>query len=305
MGRVTRLRAASWDAERIGSRPGAVFRVQAVFSRVANLLSEGGLLCAVVQAELDDAPRTVRLAEGERLPRLGVGDTVWIGADRESDDLVVGLVVDLFGAAPWTPARLSLAGAGAAGLADLALELERAVRRRGARGGLAGPPADATVFQGAVARRLAEGASAFERAVSTGDRAGAEEQARALLGLGPGLTPAGDDFLAGFALVASAGGSGVEWAAEMLGGLAESGVARTTPLGAATLAEAAVGRGRSILYELLAAGIVAGASGEPGAFAPGGRLDWPIEHALAIGHTSGADLVSGLAAGLRAAAVAR
>lgn len=50
-----------------------------------------------------------------------------------------------------------------------------------------------------AARGAAAGAAALCRAASDGDEAGVAAATRALAGLGPGLTPSGDDCLAGFA----------------------------------------------------------------------------------------------------------
>jgi hypothetical protein len=114
----------------------------------------------------------------------------------------------------------------------------------------------------------------------------ADSQSHALLGLGPGSTPAGDDLLAGllFALrcVEPAGASGTVAYGRTVTARARD---RTTVLSAALLAQAARGRAtapvRACLADLTAAG-----TGE-----------WPpasVESVLEVGHTSGPATLAGL-----------
>lgn len=109
--------------------------------------------------------------------------------------------------------------------------------------------------------------------------------AHALLGRGPGSTPAGDDLLAGLVFALACGGPAVRRGALAYGRrLADWAGDRTTFLGAAMLAAAARGRAarpvRSCLADLVAADVT-----------------WPtaaVEDALALGHTSGPATLAGL-----------
>jgi Protein of unknown function (DUF2877) len=106
--------------------------------------------------------------------------------------------------------------------------------------------------------------------------------AAALAGRGAGLTPAGDDVLAGLLLVARMrAGPGAE---ARLVAVAES--CRTHDISRAFLAEAARGRSVAALHDLLAA---AATSDEGGARRARERL-------ARIGHTSGLDLAYGVLA---------
>jgi len=106
-----------------------------------------------------------------------------------------------------------------------------------------------------------------------------------LLGLGPGLTPAGDDLLGG-ALVAlhALGQSGK--AAQLAGHLLPHAAARTGRISGAHLACAAQGWGADALHDALAA------------LAAGDRiaLHAAVQQLDAIGHTSGWDALTGAAA---------
>jgi hypothetical protein len=113
--------------------------------------------------------------------------------------------------------------------------------------------------------------------------------ARALVGLGPGLTPSGDDLLGGmFAAFRVLGGDAAftDAAGTAVAGLA---TARTTSISATLLRLACWGQ----VAEEVAAVLRAIASGV--------ALEPAIRRLLAIGHTSGADLAAGVLAGAVAA----
>jgi hypothetical protein len=109
--------------------------------------------------------------------------------------------------------------------------------------------------------------------------------ARSIVGLGPGLTPAGDDALAGLLVVAVAVGvlAPGEWtpSAEV--------AARTNPLSLSFVRLAATGQAIGPVHDVL----VAGASGNRGA------CERAAETLLRVGGTSGADIAFGMRAGLR------
>lgn len=129
-----------------------------------------------------------------------------------------------------------------------------------------------------------------------GDLAGAVEVAEHLVGLGPGLTPSGDDMLGGLLLAlrllggSIRGGTRAVWLADWLGAAVTSyATDRTTSLSATLLHCAAHGQAAGEVVTVLRA-----FAGQEPAMPAVTRL-------LAVGHTSGADLAWGLAAGCRAA----
>jgi hypothetical protein len=131
---------------------------------------------------------------------------------------------------------------------------------------------------------------------AAGDLAGAVEIAEDLVGLGPGLTPSGDDVLAGLLLAlrllggAIRGGTRAVWLADWLSAAVTSDAAdRTTSVSATLLYCAAHGQAAGEV-----AAVLRGFAGQEPARPAVTRL-------LAAGHTSGADLAWGLAAGCRAA----
>lgn len=123
------------------------------------------------------------------------------------------------------------------------------------------------------------------RLLVTGDRSEITALATALVGCGAGSTPAGDDLLAGAALAARLTGDHDLLAALVAGSSGRD----TTALSADLLRAALAGHTAVPVLRLLAA------------LRPGRRQDDRIiatATVLGLGHTSGADLLSGLLAGL-------
>jgi hypothetical protein len=110
-----------------------------------------------------------------------------------------------------------------------------------------------------------------------------------LLGLGPGLTPSGDDVLCGALIALHA--IGHRHAADALGQAAlRKAATATTALSRAFLAAAAGGQGAEALHALLAAVLCVRAE----------RLDALVGDVVRIGHTSGWDALAGAIMVLRA-----
>ncbi len=138
-----------------------------------------------------------------------------------------------------------------------------------------------------------EAAEALARACARDDPSSAADAALALLGVGGGLTPSGDDYVGGAlfarALLSAARPDAAAWrpAADRVVAAAAT---RTHPISAALLADLAAGHSWAPLHELVAA-LAAGPPGDAQAAAR--RL-------VALGHTSGWDMLAGVAAGLGA-----
>jgi Protein of unknown function (DUF2877) len=111
--------------------------------------------------------------------------------------------------------------------------------------------------------------------------------AAGLLGRGPGLTPAGDDLLAGLLLGALAFGGP---AGSVRAAVAALGPAQTTALSAALLRHAA--RGECIGEAAALAAALAG----------GGPVESAVSRLLGVGHSSGAALALGLVLAAQSAA---
>jgi Protein of unknown function (DUF2877) len=198
--------------------------------------------------------------------------------------------VDTGGLEPWRPVPPALEAPASARLAAGWPRLAAGCGALGAAGGF-GPllTGMALAFPLAGARAAAE---ALAMACTRDDARAAADAAVALLGVGDGLTPSGDDYVGAalFArhLLAVAGlADATAWrrAAERVLAVAPT---RTHPIGLTLLGDLAGGLGWAPLYELVAAL----ANGAPGAaLEAAGRL-------TRLGHSSGWDLLAGLGAGL-------
>lgn len=240
-------------ARAVLARP-ATGRVLAVYAKAAYLELPDGLV-ALTNTDAPRGPLHVRVAA---LPHLRPGDLVVI--DRT--ELRVGDCV------------LSLNGPTWEG------ELPPAARLKAHRA------VAAAATRGIPLPELLGGAVLSERRLAGALRAGdVESLARLLGGRGPGLTPSGDDVLAGIFLVARA-----LWGERAEPRLCAAAAAvATNRIAAAFLGWAAKGRLIEPAHEFLRAV----AAGDP----VSGRTC--VRTLLTFGHSSGRDLVGGLRLGLR------
>jgi hypothetical protein len=217
---------------------GATGKLVSVFSKAAYLRLPAGLVALTTR----EAPPGPIHARGDfPLHRFAAGDTV---------------TVDLSGATIWQGSALRPAAlaAGAGTVLDV----------------LAGAPASALadpVFEPRRTRAV--------QCIERGDLDGAVDM---LAGLGPGLTPAGDDALAGILLV--------HGAYDRAAAIAAAGRAKTNDIARAFLAWAARGQSIEPVHRLLAA-------------ADRGQAGAALADLLRFGHSSGSDLAFGLQVGMR------
>lgn len=258
-------------------------RVHSVYRSTVNLECAGALYAL----QPSSAPRTpISLsvdvpAEEFSLLRLGRGDPVTCG-----ETLRVGAYLFRASGAAERDHRLRRRGrAGDATLAALRSVLRREIAAERGRSDFA----DAALHlesgdDASRCRQLsAKGALGFFRAARAGECAAAAVECASLIGLGAGLTPAGDDF--------NVGVLAVSWylesarSRELRGALSrEAGrLARgTTDVSRAFLLSAAAGEFSSPLLGLF----------EPGA--DGEALTGAVRAAMAVGHSSGLDTLCGV-----------
>ena len=274
-------------------RPGAHGRVRALFAQSFYLELDAGWVC-LGGASLGAGPLTLVCApmpEGDLRAHCSVGDAACI----EQDTLLAGpLRIDLGEAEPWSPAAV-----GAWDRRSLARGLSAAnaaLRTLNPRDGLALLARPSTAERQALTRAAAaplRHLSEWLRAARAAAEAPPPEPAKIapLIGLGPGLTPSGDDVLGGVLVTLSHLGRGRLrdglWRV-LHGAIAE----RTTDISRAHLAAAAEGLGGAQLHAVLSV-VTAGASEHiHAACAALGR----------VGHTSGWDALAGALLVLRATA---
>jgi hypothetical protein len=298
--RLPAARRVAWVAEqsrRGGMGPG---RVHSVFARVANLAWRGGTMLSLAGSEVPLAPNGVQvtLTPGITMLALGLapGQPAWWQADR-IDLPGAGLTLGLSGATVWDARFAPAGGLTAARLARGVRELRRVVLD-------AAPEAPLTALLGPAApgppgsplvSRLRGPLHDLVLGAVLGEPGRVAAAAREIAGLGPGLTPSGDDVLIGFLAGLVPGGLAVGLAAghrHVVTALVGAAGPRMSVLGRVWLHHAARGEVAEPLHRLL--GAMLGPS--PAALAPAAA---PL---LALGATSGPDLAVGLLAGLDALA---
>ena len=278
---------------------GGPWRVHSVFARACNLVDETGALLGIVSASAGNAPSTLVLGPGQPgqpfTALLAPGDP----AHRADGLLHVGHQrLDLTEAELWAPepirrtlpepeiarrlaqtVEIAARAAVAGGLAALLPEA-LALASGQPDSGIVRPQADLVVGR---ARELIGSLASAIRERRWSD---VHAPARALSGLGPGLTPAGDDLLAGLALGLRAGsGTLPEPLAVAIASAVEG---RTTDLAAARVRHAVAGRPDERVHQLL---MVLVSATDP-------RLDEAVTALLEFGHSSGADTLVGLLVGV-------
>ncbi|MEV0968042.1 DUF2877 domain-containing protein [Microtetraspora glauca] len=225
---------------------------------------------ALVSGEATRLPNAVVLSGP--LDRLPLGDECWVG---EGSIGLGGVAVRV--RRWWDPAP-PLGAADPARLARALPLLDDICVRAQRQPGLDVTGAPGLLSAGCRSGSLVDGIMAAER----------------LLGLGPGLTPSGDDMLCGLLVTLrhlglAAAAPRAVWLADWLAAaVTYDARARTTPISATLLHCAARGEASS---EVL--GVLRGVAGQQ-------PLDSAVHRLLRLGHTSGADLAWGVRTGLAA-----
>jgi hypothetical protein len=155
------------------------------------------------------------------------------------------------------------------------------------------PPTDMALASPVVRQALAGivAVSGWLRAATSGERAEVPPQTETLIGLGPGLTPSGDDLIGGVLIALRALGQD-DVAARLAGWILPRAQAGTHAISLAHLTWAAQGEGMAALHETLIALCSPGAA----------RLSSALGRLGTIGHTSGWDALAGALVTLRAMA---
>lgn len=276
-------------------------RVLAQTTGACYLVGEDG---DVLWLGTNTTPRHRRcIVVGCELPRLPAGGAFAVRG--RNLDFGQGMQLRLRGAAVWrAPAVRAEDVLPAAAVAVALGELYRRIcALPDSRGlGVLIPPIMATAFTGKLRAPLAGGpllerAFASVAAIVEGclchDPAGVAKAAASLIGLGPGLTPSGDDFVGGLAFAAHHLGkaypAACRWDGRPIAALVAGARARTNVVSHAILSDLAVGHGPEPLHGLL----VSLLSGRQEKDAIGRALVRLVN----VGHTSGWDLLAGFLTG--------
>ena len=297
---ATSIRAASSISDPIAQQlaPGGdAGNVHSVFRAALNISWQDRLL-TIAPASAGGLPNGIVAELGPDFRSLALHEGMRFHADAHELRVdAAALVINLDGAVRWSP-RIGPPLGGSRVAAErwrqrsqrARVESARVIARTsGARGGL-GPlllaaPVDADLD---TADRAGPILARLDTAIRDNDRSGATAAARSLIGLGPGLTPSGDDALVG--IEAALWGLGAPVAA-FLAGAVDDVEQRTTAVAATLLRHAAAGEFAERLHDLV--GVLIGSDDA--------AIPAAIERAVGWGATSGADCLVGVLLGLDAA----
>lgn len=282
------LQARSIDAVFMSALQAGPFdgRVHSVFHSVVNLERASGELVTLAARALDNAPGTAIVDVADFADAgIKLGDAFM----NVQGELRIGQDV----AIPWAAAPIWQASlpryAAAQDCMSVQLHAARSyLARHGVQGAMFGQPSAGGAYAAEITAALQRRSTSLIEALAQARQTDACQHAVSMVGLGPGLTPSGDDFLVGlFAVLNIAGSPCCGW---LDGGTAVLlQVANSThAISLAALTAAAEGRVR----ESIAALIESLMHGTPD------TLVAPLSRVLAIGSTSGADIVEGILAGL-------
>ena len=275
--------------------------VHSIIKSVLNIETRSGLI-TIGGPSVGPLPHGLRISREIHFQSMGLRPGQHAILERHRIRIPsCNIEIDLTGAVPWSP-RLPIVNhyLAQARWRDRAWEMRRlvagAVRARpGAEDGLGALiDLDRSAPLGAVARIAGPRLERLAEAVRAADPMAAGLAAESLVGLGPGLTPSGDDALVGLAAAVTAMAAPRTLDATFLGRVADAAPTRTTTVSATFLRHASAGQFSAGLHQLM--GVLIGPDPSDAAAT--------IERCVAYGATSGTDTLVGVVMGLDALATA-
>ena len=292
--------------------------VIATFHRSCYVLGVRGEVMCIADQQLDDGPLTLRVDFPSRCNVETLGITVGMPLWLEEGDFLLGreVLLQMAGASSWVPPAVTMSASSGRILRRLRI-LADGLKRDVPNAGLAPLLRHAESLahgrqvvlrsESRVAHFALPAAAGLVKGVWTRDERAIHAGVDGLVGLGPGLTPSGDDLLGGMMVglitMLDAEGSGVEcrrtqrdvsadWRdliATMAGAISRRAPDGTTSISAALLIHAAAGVAVDAVHRLLQT------------IFEGGATSSPVGTALEVartGHTSGWDCLAGILLGV-------
>lgn len=282
----------SWRVGRAIRQEGWGGEILAVHPRSCYLMDEDGAIYAVVEESLGNGPLNLVIPSSAPQPfhHLSVGETVRSTGEilMLSDSLDVGLAT----AQLWDPKPYPALGADADGFRRALAALFERITTHSPEASLARllPYLQAEDLPDPLQKirhfpRSHALMSGLAESLARRNRRGLKVVTSSMAGLGPGLTPAGDDFLSGvlLALALTRELRDDPELAEIAGMLLETAGPRTGEISAAYLKAAHAGEANERWHRLLQA--IAGGDAR--------TLEETADAVLEIGETSGADMLAG------------
>jgi len=260
-----------------------VGRIHSVFRHTVNLRrATDNQLYTLGSSGADNAPATL-VVDTPAFDRFGLCPRMPI-VILKAGLAAGGLSVSLDHTRPWSPLLASLP------IPVLSLHWMREfVDWHGVPGGIKPRHRPASAVEAQTALVLAQATRGLSSALRAHQVRSAHDHGGRLIGLGPGLTPAGDDYVLGIAVgCALLGARGRHYQALLLE-VIDANAHRTNDISYTAMAHAVRGRVRESIIELAKA------------MASRDSIEMAVRahRVLALGATSGTDILSGMLAGLQ------
>jgi hypothetical protein len=295
-GPLRRLVAQQFGIRVEPARAGGV--VHSVFARACNIQTRAGQLVALLAPAAGNLPHGIRCAlpPAAAFDRWLVPGQKAVAGESSLSIPAAGILVDLSGATRWSGDLAAYLVDPQAGATLRAVRELLALLQRLARGGFASalPPraAQSGELDRALRSRLVQALPLIAQGVGESDAVAVERALGLLVGLGPGLTPSGDDFIVGLLAGLWCRAAREQRLRNLLAALAEP-LARlagkTNAISRQFIGNAVAGQFSEPVVELVAALAGRAARDVPSS----------ARTALRTGHSSGADTIVGLVFGLR------
>lgn len=265
--------------------------VHSVFHRVLNIhIPSGDFLFTIASDTLDNAPFTMRVRLGDPVDFCTLAETgIHVTAGKAGVRLGETLFAALDRPVLWQPKLLAFPPDRR--LIDFNLQvLQERLRALSTGCGMAGLFSDGSA-NGIFERTLSERANKLLEALDEKDASGIDQAIFGVIGLGPGLTPSGDDFLLGMICCGHVPGAPFAAYADVFSSSVLQHRLRTNDLSYAALLHGANGQMRECIAECINALMYEGDTA---------ALHMAIDRVIQIGSTSGSDICAGIYFGLLA-----
>jgi len=280
-------------ADRVGARvpPRALAQVHSVFLRACNIETDSGELLTLLAPGCGNLPHGIRCTPptGPFFSRLRQGQAA-ILEDATLRVLAAGFAVDLSRAAIWNGTiAAALPGLRGAEPRRALGELRETLRENAPDQGIApvffSSRSPRSTLERALFARVAQSLPILARATDTGDACAVVSPLSVLVGLGAGLTPAGDDFIVGYLAALWSRSHRERGIAALLRALA-------LPVGQLSLHTNAISR--QMLLDALQGHYAEHLTEVVRCVCAGSDVAGAAMRALRVGHSSGADVLCGL-----------
>jgi hypothetical protein len=260
--------------------------VHSVFHKALNMQCRiSGDLYTLVAGDLDDGPCTI-VVDAPDFLTLGIEPGAKAVAASGTLRIADRIAVSIAGAAPWQMAATPRA-CDDHRLRESLQAARALLEDHGRRGGMMEAPECSAVSR-AITEMLRSSSNLLVDALRRDDGPTALRHAARLIGLGPGLTPSGDDFLVGLLAALRAGRTVSPAVRAFCVDVAEMARVSTNPISYAAIRKAAQGEVRETIALLLLH--LCGHTQ--------GSLQPALDQVLAIGSSSGTDIAWGIMRGL-------